>query len=112
MGKLLDLGIQASQKTGPTLTVNYSQLTGGFCNAYKNGSLYGAIINGSNVIPIVSGDTFYVTATPDSGGYVNYAFYINNVLQTSGSIFGTYTSATYTASGSNIYRFEIITDVP
>jgi hypothetical protein len=104
MGYLLSSAIKMQGGvSGPTLTVTINNFTGdGELKAYKNGSLYTTITTGSANVPIVAGDTFYITIN-GSGGQNSWLYTINGVNSGSGSGPTLVTSTTYTASGSNIY---------
>jgi len=108
MGYLLSSAIKMQGGvSGPTLTVTINNLTGdGELKAYKNGSLYTTITTGSANVPIVAGDTFYVKVF--SGDTAAWQYYVNNVFTASAQNFGVSTSTTYTASGTNIYRFDCL----
>jgi len=116
MGKLLSSAIkmQNGSVAVPTLTINWTELyLGGSVEVYKNGTYYGSPTSGTPLnVPIVAGNTFYITVIPAFDGIGSYSYYVNNSLVTSGFAFGpgSVTSATYTASGTNIYRFDCITD--
>jgi hypothetical protein len=115
MGKLLSSAIKMQDSViNPTLTINYTRLFfGGDVEVYKNGSYFGSPTAGTPYnVPIVSGDTFYVIVYPPNAGSASYSYYVNEVFITSAITFdpGTLTSATYTASGSNAYRFDCTTD--
>jgi hypothetical protein len=114
MGKLLSSAIKMQNViVNPTLTINWNEsYINGSVAVYKNGSLYGNATAGVPfVVPIVAGNTFYIVATPDPlAGAALYSYYVNDVFVASGYEENIpLTSATYTASGSNIYRFEVTT---
>jgi hypothetical protein len=115
MGHLLSSAIKMQgAANAPTLTVNMTDLTGdGSLEIYKNGALYTTIIgNGASIVPIVAGDTFYIIVF-GFGGYVSWLYYINGVFQNVGSSFGfSVTSPTYTASGTNAYTLNGVSDTP
>jgi hypothetical protein len=113
MGKLLSSAIKMQNViVNPTLTINWNEsYINGSVAVYKNGSLYGNATAGVPfVVPIVSGNTFYIVATPDPlAGAALYSYYVNDVFVASGYDTIPLTSPTYTASGSNVYRFEVTT---
>jgi hypothetical protein len=108
MGHLLSSAIkmQGSAPVGPTLTVNfYFNDSDGVTTVRKNGSVYATLtIQGDTVnVPIVAGDTFSVRVDASACGWY---YYINDVFNAGNQTFGFTQSPTYTASGTNIYRFE------
>jgi hypothetical protein len=116
MGKLLDLGIQASQIAGtpPTLTVTLDFLGGqtGYTQIYKNGVIYSVLSStGSSVIvPIIAGDTYqYIIGSTQQCFYRRY---INAILQESGDVPSTYTSSLFTASVNQIILINTFADTP
>jgi hypothetical protein len=116
MGKLLSSAIKMQNSiVNPTLTINWNEgYINGSVAVYKNGSLYGNATAGVPfAVPIVSGNTFYIVATPDPlAGAALYSYYVNDAFVASGYDENIpLTSATYTASGSNIYRFEVTTGI-
>jgi hypothetical protein len=98
----------------PTLTINWTELyLGGAVEVYKNGTYYGSPTAGTPfIVPIVAGDTFYVDIIPAFEGSASYNYYVNEVFITSGfsSAPTTLTTATYTASSNNAYRFDCTTE--
>jgi hypothetical protein len=115
MGKLLSSAIKMQNSiVNPTLTINWNEnYINGSVAVYKNGSLYGNATAGVPfVVPIVAGNTFYIVAEPDPLiGVALYSYFVNDAFVASGYEAGTLTSPTYTASGSNIYRFEVTTGI-
>jgi hypothetical protein len=115
MGKLLDLGIQASQKTSTTtltVTLDFGGGITGTTQVYKNGVLYSVLSStGSSVIvPIVSGDTYqYIISSTD---YCLYRRTINAITQEQGSSATTYTSSLFTASVNQIILIQTFADTP
>ena len=113
MGKLLSSAIKMQNSiVNPTLTINWNEgYINGSVAVYKNGSFYGNATAGVPfVVPIVAGNTFYIVATPDPlNGAALYSYFVNDAFVASGYDTVPLTSPTYTASGSNIYRFEVTT---
>ena len=113
MGHLLSSAIKMQNSiVNPTLTVNWNEnYINGSVAVYINGSLYGNATAGVPfVVPIVAGNTFYIVATPDAlNGAALYSYYVNDAFVASGYDTAPISSPTYTASGSNIYRFEVTT---
>ena len=113
MGKLLDLGIIASSKTGvivqPTLTFSFIITDSGILDqlqVYKNNSLYASYTSevSSVNIPTVVGDQFYFVTTcspPDRQCF--YRLYIDGNFSFGGSGVGTYTSPTLTTLAGKNY---------
>jgi len=111
MGYLLSSAIKMQGGvSGPTLTVNFilDDTGGSSVQVYKNSLLYTTLLTvGDSVnVPIVAGDTFYVKVF--SGDTAAWQYYVNNVFTASAQNFGVSTSTTYTASGTNIYRFDCL----
>jgi hypothetical protein len=100
--------------SNPTLTINWTDVPiGGAVDVYKNGVYYGSPTSGVAFnVPIVAGDTFYITIIPAFGGDGSYDYYVNAGLIASGFNIVEFSSATYTASGSNIYTFDVVTSIP
>ena len=113
MGHLLSSAIKMQNSiVNPTLTINWNEsYINGSVAVYKNGSLYGNATAGVPfVVPIVAGNTFYIEATPDPlNGAALYSYFVNDVFVASGYDTAPLASPTYTASGSDIYRFEVTT---
>jgi len=113
MGELLSSAIKMQNSiVNPTLTINWNEsYINGSVAVYKNGSLYGNATAGVPfVVPIVAGNTFYIVANPDPfDGAALYSFFVNDAFVSSDYNNGPLTSPTYTASGSNVYRFEVTT---
>lgn len=116
MGKLLSSAIkmQNGSVANPTLTVNFTEFyAGGVVEVYKNGVYYGSPTSGVPlVVPIVAGNTFYITLIPAFDGTFSYNYNVNGSLITSGFVFGpsSLTTTTITASGTNAYVYNTIHD--
>jgi hypothetical protein len=112
MGKLLSSAIkmQNGSAASPTLVVNFIEYyAGGVVEVYKNGSYYGSPTSGTPLnVPIVAGNTFYITLIPAFDGTFTYAYKVNGSTITSGLVFGpsTLTTTTITASGTNAYVYD------
>jgi hypothetical protein len=102
----------------PTLTINWTRepnVGSAAVDVYKNGVYYGSPTSGVAFnVPIVAGDTFYITIIPESvlGAYGSYDYYVNGGIQANGYNTVEFSSATYTASGTNIYTFDVLTYFP
>jgi hypothetical protein len=108
MGHLLSSAIkmQGSAPVGPTLTVNfYFNDVDGATTVRKNGSIYAILFTQGDTVnvPIVAGDTFSVRV---DGSACGWTYYINDIVTAGNATFGFTQSPTYTASDTNIYRFE------
>jgi hypothetical protein len=103
MGHLLSAAIKMQGSAATTATLVLQLVDATSMNWTKNG-VYQGLISGTQTFTLNAGDTFFVTSTFFLGSSLNY--YLNAAFVT--SYFGTptATSATFTASAGNTYRFE------
>jgi len=115
MGKLLDLGIQASQKTSvaPTLNVFLSFFDGesGTTQIFKNSILYATLSTNTSTVavPLVNGDTYRILTTS-----TNYAE-INGTINSSSFLYNGIPSAdtgTQTALSNQVITANTICSLP
>ena len=115
MGHLLSSAIKMQNSiVNPTLTINWNEsYINGYVDVYKNGVYYGSPTSGTPyVVPIIAGDTFKIDVYPDPlNGAALYSYYVNDAFVASGYDTAPLSSPTYTASGSNVYRFEVTTGI-
>lgn len=114
MGNLLSSAIkmQGAAAANPTLVINFTDFAGGGgCDVYKNGSFFDTAISGIPLtVLIVAGDTFYLEISAPFTGFCTATYYINAVSQGSQTTFSSLITTTRTASGTNAYSYDVISD--
>jgi hypothetical protein len=113
MGDLLSSAIKMQNSiVNPTLTINWNEsYIEGYVDVYKNGIYYGSPTAGvPYVVPIEVDDLFRIDVYPEPlNGAALYSYFVNDVFVASAYDTAPISSPTYTASGSNVYRFEVTT---
>jgi len=116
MGKLLSSAIKMQGSVVGTATLKYdlamNGVASGTCIVYKNGSVLQTMTSETSIVTttINAGDTFYVTIqNPNTTGQTGCSIdYLVNGSYVTGYFTGgtdVLTSATFTASAENEYRF-------
>lgn len=108
MGHLLSSAIKMQGSAVATATLVLQLIDATSMSWTKNGVSQGSI-TGTQTFTINAGDTFFVTATFAFGVSINYL--LNGTLVTIYTGNPTATSATFTASAGNTYRFEAYSGV-
>ena len=103
MGNLLSSAIKMQGSAPATATLILQLVDATSMNWTKNGVSQGSI-TGTQTFTLNAGDTFFVTSTMAMGSSLNYL--LNGSFVTSYFGIPTATSATFTASAGNTYRFE------
>lgn len=104
MGHLLSMGIKMQgSAAATTATIQITNFDGTTVTWYKNGVSQGSVPT-SVTATLNAGDTFYVTNNDAFGASINYS--LNGVFVTSYFNVPTATTATFTASAGNTYKFD------